>query len=297
MQKTISINNQQLKIKEYEGSRVVTFKDIDAVHNRPDGTASRNFRTNKKRFVEGEDYHRIHPDEIRRVGINSPNGGIVVTETGYLMLVKSFTDDLAWAVQRQLVNTYFKYKEESIQPVDEYEPKYYNGRPVITLRDLESLTGVSSFAIRYKVKQRLQYFCDYYLLEGEELANFKSQNKSANKLVSCLIVITQQGFIKLVKIIKGIPMLDCFKTALPEPKKESEEIKYCVNLPQNEEAQFMISDIGRKANTVLELLYQMSFQNTKEYHEALCTAVDTLTMRMSVHSSFRLIEYDYGYVD
>ena len=40
-----------------------------------------------------------------------------MTETGYLMIVKSFTDDLAWSVQRQLVNTYFKAKEimQSVQ--------------------------------------------------------------------------------------------------------------------------------------------------------------------------------------
>jgi hypothetical protein len=36
----------------------------------------------------------------------------VVTESGYLMLVKSFTDDLAWDVQRQLVNTYFKVEKK-----------------------------------------------------------------------------------------------------------------------------------------------------------------------------------------
>lgn len=41
-------------------------------------------------------------------GITAPNGLVLMTEQGYLMLVKSFTDDLAWEVQRQLVNTYFK---------------------------------------------------------------------------------------------------------------------------------------------------------------------------------------------
>ncbi|HNQ43870.1 MAG TPA: hypothetical protein PKI59_05545 [Candidatus Cloacimonadota bacterium] len=30
------------------------------------------------------------------------------TESGYLMLVKSLTDDLSWAVQRELVNSYFR---------------------------------------------------------------------------------------------------------------------------------------------------------------------------------------------
>ncbi|WP_217807258.1 hypothetical protein [Methylomagnum ishizawai] len=38
---------------------------------------------------------------------------IVLTETGYLMLVKSFTDDLAWQVQRQLVKVYFRAKQEA----------------------------------------------------------------------------------------------------------------------------------------------------------------------------------------
>lgn len=33
---------------------------------------------------------------------------ILITEQGYLMLVKSLTDDLAWEVQRKLVKSYFK---------------------------------------------------------------------------------------------------------------------------------------------------------------------------------------------
>ena len=56
------------------------------------------------------------PSEIRTLGIERPQGGVpqtvtLITESGYLMLVKSFTDDLAWQVQRQLVNSYFRVKE------------------------------------------------------------------------------------------------------------------------------------------------------------------------------------------
>lgn len=32
----------------------------------PDGTAGRNFRENRERFVEGEDFIEVGPDEIRR---------------------------------------------------------------------------------------------------------------------------------------------------------------------------------------------------------------------------------------
>lgn len=114
---TVKINQSDIAVKECNGKRVVTFKDIDLCHDRADGTASRNFRANKQHFVEGEDFFSITPknfqsDEIRRFGISSPKGGIVVTESGYLMLVKSFTDDLAWDVQRQLVNSYFKVGKE-----------------------------------------------------------------------------------------------------------------------------------------------------------------------------------------
>lgn len=111
------INAFPVLIKEYHNQRVVTFKDIDTVHGRPEGTASRNFRKNRKHFIGGVDYFIINqPDEIRRLGIERPQGGlpefvILITETGYFMISKSFRDDLSWSVQRQLVNTYFKAKE------------------------------------------------------------------------------------------------------------------------------------------------------------------------------------------
>ena len=110
------INGSYLPVREYNGQRVITFKDIDTVHQRPTGTARKRFNDNKKHFVEGVDYFKVQPSEIRTVGIESPNGGTVVTESGYLMIVKSFTDDLSWNVQRQLVTAYFKAKEGGALP-------------------------------------------------------------------------------------------------------------------------------------------------------------------------------------
>lgn len=115
MNELVHIGNSDILIKEYKGQRVVTFKDIDMVHGRPDGTASRNFRNNKERFIEGEDFFRVSPDEIRRTKLfeipdKATTDYALLTEQGYLMLVKSFTDDLAWEVQRQLVNSYFKVR-------------------------------------------------------------------------------------------------------------------------------------------------------------------------------------------
>lgn len=111
------INNVPLKIKEYKGQRVVTLRDIDTVHGRPEGTARKRFNDNRKHFIEGEDFFIVNqPSEIRTLGITRPQGGtpssiILLTENGYLMLVKSLTDDLSWEVQRQLVKTYFRVQE------------------------------------------------------------------------------------------------------------------------------------------------------------------------------------------
>ncbi len=111
MANAITINKYELPVREYNGQRVVTFKDIDSVHSRAEGTARKRFNDNREHFIEGVDFFKIQPSEIRTVGIASPNGGIVMTESGYLMLVKSFTDELAWDVQRALVNGYFRAKE------------------------------------------------------------------------------------------------------------------------------------------------------------------------------------------
>lgn len=115
MQELTTINNAEILVKEFSGQRVVTFKEIDAVHGRPDGTASRNFRSNRDHFIEGEDYFKITPDEFRRafgdMDSRQQNDVTLITESGYLMLVKSFTDDLAWEVQRELVKGYFRVKK------------------------------------------------------------------------------------------------------------------------------------------------------------------------------------------
>ncbi len=107
------INNTELAVKVYQNQRVVTFKDIDTVHERPEGTANKRFIDNKKRFIEGEDFFTVSNSEIRKSRIISISDNdymdkTLITESGYLMLVKSFTDDLAWDVQRQLVKNYFR---------------------------------------------------------------------------------------------------------------------------------------------------------------------------------------------
>lgn len=118
MNEVITIENTEMQIREYNGQRVVTFKDIDTVHENKSGTARRNFNRNKKHFIEGEDYFSLTKKNSNETNsyirnINVPNKGItLLTESGYLMIVKSLNGDIAWKVQRQLVNSYFKVKQE-----------------------------------------------------------------------------------------------------------------------------------------------------------------------------------------
>lgn len=119
MNELIHIGNADISVKEYNGQRVVTFKDIDTVHSRPDGTARATFNRNKERFVVGQDYFVCETYEAKELfGISAPNGIALMTEQGYLMLVKPFSDDLSWEVQRQLVNGYFKARKlaEDLSP-------------------------------------------------------------------------------------------------------------------------------------------------------------------------------------
>lgn len=113
---SVTVADKVLDIVEYQGQRVVTFAMVDEVHGRPEGTARKRFNDNKEHFVDGEDYFEVSSSEIRThkiCSISDKSHGDVklLTESGYLMLVKSFTDDLAWKVQKQLIKGYFKAKE------------------------------------------------------------------------------------------------------------------------------------------------------------------------------------------
>lgn len=117
MNDLITIGNTQFTAKTLDGKPVLTFRDIDAIHHRPEGSARKRFSDNRQRFVEGEDYFKITPSEFRTaigdMDSRQQNDVYLLTESGYLMIVKSFTDDWAWEVQRRLVKTYFRAKELS----------------------------------------------------------------------------------------------------------------------------------------------------------------------------------------
>lgn len=207
---TVTINQSEVSIKEWQGNRVVTFKDIDLVHGRPDGTARKRFNDNKERFIEETDYFKISPSEFRtaigEMDRRQSQDITLITESGYLMLVKSFTDDLAWDVQRQLVNLYFRVQQQTaIVPVENEKPvlpsrlvvRTYKGKKVVTSVDLAYYFGVTTDSIRYYAHTYFEKDTDYYCLQGYDLLEFKSQNMGAGRFSKHLYVFTQSGVKKL----------------------------------------------------------------------------------------------------
>lgn len=109
MTELVNVEGTELSIREYNGQRVVTFRDIDEVHRRPSGTARKAFNRNKKYFVLNKHYFVLQVDEAKTIfNISAPNGFIVLTERGYLMVTKPLNDELSWKVQEMLIDGYFE---------------------------------------------------------------------------------------------------------------------------------------------------------------------------------------------
>lgn len=161
---TVTINNKQLPAVEYRGQRVVTFAMIDEVHNRPQDTARAAFNRNREHFIAGVDYEELGSDVIRT---DLPEGtfskfapsGIVIFESGYLMLTKPFNDPLSWQVQRELVNSYFRHKQP--QP----------------LTEIEMIAAMAADAVRQQ--KRLSHVEEQVETVVEAVANIKRGNMRA----------------------------------------------------------------------------------------------------------------------
>ena len=287
MSELIKINNQQLPIKEYNGQRVVTFKEIDAVHKRTPGTAHRNFKANRNRFIEGVDYYKLQKDEIRPFGINSPNGGIIITESGYLMLAKSFNDDLAWQVQRELVNSYFRNKPEQYEAEQltletaeyHYYPKTWHGSPVITAADFAHFTGMSKEAIYPYFHKHPNFDIFHYRhLKNAELRTFKTENPSVPRCIADLYIITRKGcecMLKYFGLAADIPILEQKQEKLLEQKQEEPAIqpRKAFTAAEYIAALEILNDLRLKFKKELESENCMFPSTTKQNLEAVCRAM------------------------
>ena len=179
--------------KEYNGQPVLTFRDIDTIHQKSEGAARYRFRDNRKRFIEGTDFFVAEGGRISPTGMEKiQEGTILLTQTGYLMIVKSFTDDLSWAIQRELVTGYFAARRAGMT---------FMGTPVMPLADAARSLGLSPRTARERVMRGGFGMGDALLLEGRNFIRFKAENAQPHFPAKSLWIVTRSGYEKLKNLI------------------------------------------------------------------------------------------------
>lgn len=174
------VNEQLPKLKIWNGKRVVTLDDVDKVHQRPKGTAKKNFQNNRKYFILNQDYFELTRKELwenfspksEPLRGNPKLKTFLFTETGYLMLSKSFTDDLAWEVQRRLVNNYFQTQSQQLQPALPRQETYLlRNSPTWFQRNNSKMKMICDYFYwtrKHLYHKILQEVSDIYSLENVE---------------------------------------------------------------------------------------------------------------------------------
>lgn len=244
----VKIANNEFEVKEYNGLRLVTLDDVDKVHNRPKGTAKRNFNQHKEQFVKDEDYFEISPYEIRTNKIMHISNAlrrnmIFLTEMGYLMLVKSFTDDLAWKVQRQLVNNYFRVKQEptqlTIEPITELQTKTYKGIPVMVINDLAQVLGLSKYTAYWRVRQSN---IPYIVLHGKNLFDFKAENSGFAVQTKSLAIMFYEDVLEFCRVLNldTTMVIKYFEGSIPLNKDSKPKTNYIPSDEDYRKAEFML---------------------------------------------------------
>ena len=156
----------------------MTAWDIAKVHEREVNDVTKNFNNNRSKFILGEDYFLINRTEIseRKISIQEfiPNNVKEIplfTESGYLMLVKTFTDDLSWKVQRELVKGYFIAKEV-IKPLTPAEQLLAQAKVMVDMENRLNILEKNNARLENHLRRTITN--EYFTVIG--YANFRGIN-------------------------------------------------------------------------------------------------------------------------
>lgn len=129
---------------EFEGTRVLTTRQIADSYETKEVQIHQNFKNNKMRFVEGKHYISLSGDELKtfknhlekiEVVKNRTSHLYLWTEKGALLHAKSLNTDKAWEVYDYLVDFYFRAKEEP-------KPVPVETVPVVSRKDNKKLPQI-----------------------------------------------------------------------------------------------------------------------------------------------------------
>lgn len=229
---TMIINQQEIMVKEWNGERVISLPDIDKIHGRVKGTARQRFRSNYKKFTEKVDYYEVTRREMQdelQLGTIKGNPNItmhLLTERGYLLLVKVMDDDRAWEVQSKLVDLYFHVKKKVQDPS--------NKSMIVPSTNMEIQTRSDMEMIRFFFEEQNK------ILEQERQRNEEMRKTlldSFQMLARVCVNITQENKNLTQMLSHNIPesLVEqatkeevSQKNDLPEVKNEKSEIRTIV---------------------------------------------------------------------
>lgn len=151
MNNKMIILNEEIEIKEYNGERVITAWDIARLHGRDVNEITKNFNRNREMFESNEDYFTLNKEEFsERFKVvqdfipNNVKEIILFTESGYLLLTKTFTDEKSWKIQRRLVKTYVKMQElkNALESGEIRIEKTEENKKLISAEELNNITNL-----------------------------------------------------------------------------------------------------------------------------------------------------------
>ena len=114
----MEINGKRIERKEYNGVPILTSWDIAEIHGKEMRRVNENFKYVREKLILNEDYFIIERDKFSETDFpiqnfipNNVKEIPLFTETGYMMLCKTFGDDFSWQLQRFLVRNYFNIQK------------------------------------------------------------------------------------------------------------------------------------------------------------------------------------------
>lgn len=204
-----------------------------------------------------------------------------ITKKGCELIAHKMTGQKGVLFTAEYINRFHKMKEElsNQKPEYQFQPKTHKGQPCVTLADLAHLSGITQPTIRYHIKRVLNHGSDYVVLHGNELINFKAENTAINlRLVLGLTIVFKSGFVKLARIIHGLPkQLEYFKDDLQHIPKANKKL-YSLDLSSiKDEIDTLQNSIGG-----ISKLLQVTCQYQKEISDfsSLFYSIKTLAFEI-----------------
>lgn len=152
-----------------------------------------------------------------------------------------------------------QYTQQQIDEPYTYTDKYWQGKQVLTLRDIEHFTGIPHTTISYQLRHSSTFRegVDYFFLQNDMLYQYKVDNRHCNKFANSLYLVTKSGCMKLAKIFSSM------KDKIP-PLEQSDKI-IGVELKSLKIVDYVLKDASRSADAVKEYIELLNKPLTREY--------------------------------